>query len=211
MVNLSSGVPLENTGVLECWKLGDQKFKCFTDECISGYKKSFHELIKKAKITLFKQASKPAKVYRNGKTAIVETNRNIIGRLLAISAKGGKIVDFQTALAYPLTSTPLSVSNPDGSHRVTQKSQLVKVLRSYQDNPNVQSNETDASIFVTDFIAQIRVLTKEVPETFEHLAIKILHSIPKGYLRVDIVADTYRASCIKTAEINKRGISSKIT
>ena len=77
---------------------------------------------------------------RNGKTAIVEMNRNIIGKLLAITAKSGKVVDFEAALAYTHTSTPLSLSNPDGSRRVTQKSKLVEVMRLYQDDPGVQSD-----------------------------------------------------------------------
>ena len=94
--------------------------------------------------------------------------------------------------------------------RIIWRKRLIEPPYSYQDDPGVQSDVIDAGIFVLDFIAQIRVLTKEVPETFEHLALKILQSIPEGYTRVDIVADTYRASTIKTAERNKRGMASKI-
>ena len=69
--------------------------------------------------------------------------------------------------------------------------------------------EIDAKLFVVDFIAQIRVITKEVPETYEQLALKVSRSIPKGYERVDLVADCLVS--IKTAERNKRGSSSKVS
>ena len=70
--------------------------------------------------------------------------------------------DFEVALVYPLTSVPLSLSNPDGSRRVTQKSKLMEVLSQYQEENDVVV-EIDAKIVVVDFIAQIRVITKEIP------------------------------------------------
>ena len=54
------------------------------------------------------------------------------------------------------------------------------------------------------------MLAKQVPDTFEHLTLIILSSIPKGYERVDLVADTYRESSIKTSERKIRGMSSKV-
>ena len=55
------------------------------------------------------------------------------------------------------------------------------------------------------------MITKEVPDSYEELAIKLLNSIPKGYRRVDIIADTYRQTSIKSSERNKRGTSTKVT
>ena len=156
----------------------------------------------------FKNAGK-AKVTRNGKTTVIEVNRNAIGKLLAVSTKLENI-DFEVGLAYPLTSVPLSLSNPDGSRRVTEKRKLIEVLSQYQEETDAVV-EIDVKIFVVDFIAQIRVITKEIPETYEQLALKVLQSIPKGYERVDLVADTYRLVSIKIAERNKRGSSSKVS
>ena len=86
------------------------------------------------------------------------------------------------------------------------------MLSQYQDKHETQQLEiTDAQVYVIDFIAQLRVITKEIAETYEQLAIKVLQSIPKGYLRVDLVADTYRMDSIKSAERKKRGSSSKVT
>ena len=211
LFNLSSDVPLQCTDVLSCWEIGQTKFKNFTDESISSKLKPFHDPIKKTKITVFKDMMKLTKVSNNGKPAVIEANRNILGKLLAISAKHEHSIDFEIALSYPLTATPLSLSNPDGSRRVTQKSKFVEILSSYRDEPPAQAEVVDTDVLVIDFIAQVRVITKAVPDTFEDLAINLLQSIPKGYLRVDLVADTYRKASIKTAEKNKRGMTSKVT
>ena len=208
MVNLSSGVPLDDTSVLKCWKIGEQKYKDFVQECLSTNQTAFHESIKINKISLFKQTS--TKISKNRKTATIEVNRNMIGKLLAISAKCEKVIDFEVALSFALTSTPLSLSNPDGTRRVTHKSKQVEIIQCYQDEPSIQRHVNDAATFVVDFIALVRIVTKEVPQTFEDLSLKILGSIPKGYNRVDFVADTYRNASIKTAERNKRGANSKI-
>ena len=151
-----------------------------------------------------------AKVTRNGKTVVIEVNGNAIGKLLAISTKFKKNIDFEVALAYPLTSVPLSLSNPDGSRRVIQKSKLMEVLSQYQEE-NDAVVKIDAKIFVVDFIVQIRVIIKEIPETYEQLALKNLQSIPKGYERVGLVADTYRLVSIKAAKRSKRGSFSKVS
>ena len=71
--------------------------------------------------------------------------------------------------------------------------------------------EIDAKIFVVEFIAQIRVITKKIPETCEQLSRKVLQAIPKGYEGVDLVANAYSLVSIKTAERNERGSSSKMS
>ena len=71
--------------------------------------------------------------------------------------------------------------------------------------------EIDAKIFVVEFIAQIRVITKKIPETCEQLSRKVLQAIPKGYEGVDLVANAYSLVSIKTAERNERGSSSKVS
>ena len=151
-----------------------------------------------------------AKVTRNGKTGVIEINRKAIGKLLAISLKFEQKIDFEVALTYPLTIVPLSLSNPDNSQRVTPKSKLMEVFLQYQEE-NDAVVEIDAKIFVVDFIAQIRVITKKIPETCEQLSLNVLQAIPKGYERVDLVANTYSLVSIKTAERNERGSSSKMS
>ncbi|CAB4002759.1 Hypothetical predicted protein [Paramuricea clavata] len=175
LFNLSSGVPLHCTDVLNCSEIGQLKFEKFTKESISCKLKPFHDPIQKTKITMFKDMTKSTKVDNNGKSLVIEANRNILDR----------------------------------SRLVTQKSKFVEVLSSFNYEPGAQTEMVDADIFVTDFIAQIRIITKAVSDTYEELAINFLQSIPKGYARVDLVADPYRRASIKTAERNKRGVASK--
>ena len=59
-------------------------------------------------------------------------------------------------------------------------------------------------------IAQIRCYIASAPQKFEDLTTKFLQSLPKGYARYDIVADTYRESSIKSVERRKHGISAKL-
>ena len=49
-----------------------------------------------------------------------------------------------------------------------------------------------------------------LPETFERLAWKFISYIPKGYHRVDLLADCYFKNLIKDAERSKRGTSKKV-
>ena len=151
----------------------------------------------------------PQKISKNGKTATI-VNRNMIRNSLATSAKYKKVIDFEVALSFLLTSMPTSLSNPDGTRWITQKSKLVEVILSHQDVTSLQRHTNDAEIFVVNFIALVQILTKEIPETFEDLALKTVGSIPKGYNRVDVIADTYRDASIKTAERNKKVKTSKI-
>ena len=56
---------------------------------------------------MFNQANKRI-LLRNTKKVVktIEINRNIIGRLLAISIRNGKLVDFERAMKYGLTPIP---------------------------------------------------------------------------------------------------------
>ena len=130
--------------------------------------------------------------------------------MLSISAKTQKPIDFATALRYPLYPVPLNLSYPDGSRRETQKSKLLEIIA-----PNVSpisEVEVDRgqAVFIIDMIAQIRVCATNCPETFKEFIIKFLQSFPKGYRRVDIVADTYRITSIKNQERDRRGKGSRV-
>ena len=167
-LNLSSGIPLQSHEILKSYEIDQEKYETFVKECIQENSKSFKDPIQKSKLQTFKNPGK-AKVTRNEKTAVIDVNRNAIRKLLVISTKFEKKIDFEVAL----TSVPLSLSNPDVSWRGTQKSKLMELLSQYQEE-NDSVLETDAKIFVVDFIAQIWVITKEIPETYEQLALKIL-------------------------------------
>ena len=203
---------MQSIDVLDCWQIGNVQFKEFVRKRIVDQVIPFHSPIKKCKIVFFNDTAKCTTITSGNKTAVIQANRNVLSKLLIISTKHEKSVDFEKALAYPLTITPLSLSNPDGTRRTTKKSKLAEVLSAFQEDKNSKTTDIakDADVYVVDFIAQIIVISKNLPETYEQLAISFLRSIPKDYNRVDIIADTYRNDSIKNAERNLRGTSSKI-
>ena len=94
---------------------------------------------------------------------------------------------------------PLSLFNPDGTMKKTNKSQLWKqILALKNDNPQIEPTKSSAAI-VVDLIAIIRSML-QIPSTFEELVFNILSLLPKEYARVDLVADTYLSNSIKNAE-----------
>ena len=143
---------------------------------------------------------------RSGKLKAVEINRNIIGKLLALSARSERLIDFQKALSYPLCSVPLSLANPDRSRRTTQKSKLSDVI--YENSVVLECGDlppkTSVIAYLVDLMALIRTQTR-TPATYEELALQLFMAIPPGYKRIDIVADTYR-----DPERSKRGCSEAI-
>ena len=66
------------------------------------------------------------------------------------------------------------------------------------------------STFVVDLLAAIRMMTN-LPETYEDFSWHFVGTLPKGFQRYDIVADTYRSNSIKGGERNERGSSQRVT
>ena len=162
-------------------------------------------------IQRFKQESI---IKKDSKAKTIEVNRSILGSLIAVSTRTGQVIDFKKALTYPLSSVPLSLANPDGTRRSTAKSKLQSIILDQSSvqisHPRKNSpDKSTVSAFLIDMMASIRTL-KEIPDTYELLTWKFIRSIPSGYDRIDIIADTYREVSIKTAERNKRGESQRI-
>ena len=62
--------------------------------------------------------------------------------------------------------------------------------------------------YIVDLMASLRSMV-QIPENYEELTWK-LFSFPKGFQRVDIVADTYRNVSIKAGEREIRGRREKV-
>ena len=118
---------------------------------------------------------------------------------------------------YPSPPVPLSLANADGTIRKNEKSALMKIL--FENSTLDPTNTLDSTsrlpangsiaAYVVDLMALIRTF-KTYPDTFEALALKVFSSIPKGYRRVDIVADAYLPQSIKSVERDRRGTALKI-
>ena len=142
---------------------------------------------------------------------MVYANRDSISKLLSLSAKFEKPVDFKKASTHPLYPFPLSMAFPDGSKRETQKSKLLQeILPDIPERTGEINIAKEQCVYVVDMIAQLKMCLSMIPDTFEQLILKFVRSLPKGYHRIDIVADTYRNISIKSAERKKRCSSSKV-
>ena len=167
--------------------------------------------MRKVKVPSFQEPTITLK--KNNKDKVVSANSNIISKLLSLSQKFHKPIDFQKALTCPLHPFPLSMAFHDGSKRETQKSKLLQeILPQVDDSENIYDKEDivmSETVYIVDMISQLRVCLSAIPDTFEQLIWRFLQSLPEGYHRVDIVADTYRDKSIKAERI-KRGTSSKV-
>ena len=166
---------------------------------------AFHDAIKRERILNFNSAVK--KTVTKSKQR-VDVNRDILGKLLSVSVKQGRTVDFEKALKYPLGEVPLSLCNADGSMRKTNKSKLLKRILSRVDSSDARDFPKENTALMIDPMALFRTMSS-IPSTFERLAWKVLSLNPKGYRRVDLVADCYFETSIKDAERTKRGTSKK--
>ena len=218
LVSVSSGVPLEAKEaverILSFRKVGEESYNDFKRDRLSRKKIKFHHPIKRNELSLFSNTNKSIEIKTSTKTKVVEFNRNIVGTLLAYSARNEKMIDFEKALEYPLCSIPLSLANLDGSPRSTTKSKLLGVITQKCELPlqhprEIQPPKDSVGAFVVDFMAIVRTIT-EIPDTYEDLAWKLVKMLPLGYSRIDIVCDTHQEKSLKSYERNKRGVSSKI-
>ena len=129
-------------------------------------------------------------VKKNGKEKIIEANQEIIGRLLALSAKHDKLIDFEIALRYSLCPVPLSLTHPDGTRRKMTKSSLMNVVKSYKTSTEEdKSPPKQNAAFLVGLMALIGTVSP-VPVTYAALVKTLVSHLPKGYGRVDIIVDT---------------------
>ena len=184
--------------------------QCFFQNRLLSDEIKFHDTLTRNKLVLFKNCGKKIVVKKDGKLKSIEVNRNIIGNLLALSAKTGQLIDFNKALEFPLCSVDLNLSNPDGSRRSMQKSKLTEII--IQDSTLMETAEfpqkSEAMAYIVDLMVLVRTITN-IPSTYEELTFQLIRLLPTGYKRVDIEADTYREVSITDPERRKRGCANK--
>ena len=102
LYNLSSGVPKES-GVEELLLIeesGSIAATEFLEKRILTSEVNFHDPIRRVETPTFQETSVTLK--KNGSEKIVYANRDIISRLLSLSTRFEKSLDFRYALTYPL-------------------------------------------------------------------------------------------------------------
>ena len=182
LYNLSSGVAIENEEVvreiLNINAKGRELLQEFIDSRYKSNYKAFHDPIPKCNVKLFKNLTKKITVAKGKQTHVAEVNRNILAKLTSLSARTGKVVNFEDALKYPLSSVPLSISFPDGSKRNTEKSNIMDFLELPE--PSCTTLPTTTTDYIIDVMAQIRSVT-QIPSTFEELTLEVFKIHPKEY------------------------------
>lgn len=161
---------------------------------------SFHDPIKKLKLTNF-ASSTLSKVKITGKDVMIKADRNLFTRLLVVAQK--RSMDLRNVFEYSLGPLPWSPASADGSLCKTDKSKLLESLT--KDIEPAEDVPPTAAIIV-DGMAVLQSL-KQVPETFEELALAVFHhAVPKRSIarRVDFVTDRYPEISIKHLERSKR-------
>ena len=205
LYNLSSGVPVDHdlcSSIINLKKVGEDLYKDFVDDRIKSTQIKIHDPITRQKSTVFKNSGKKVTIKVENKQQDVEANRNILAKLLAYSAKTGKVIDFEKALRYPLYPVPLCLAHPDGSRRTTAKSKFMEVILSYC-NSSIDPKELGTRVpkdSVSAYLVDLMALIRTVPglcDTYQELTFKLIDMLPVGYKRIDIVADTYREGSLK--------------
>ena len=213
LYNLSSGVPLHRSiaeSILPVRKVGITKYDESEKSRLISKEKPFHDPIKRNKVKLFKDSTVKNTIKTKDKETIIEVNRNILGKLLSITASSEHNIDFQKVLKYPLSPIPLSLAHPDGSRRTCTKSKLTEIItkHSLQHQPSIYTGE-NVGTYIMDLMATLRTFNA-IPETCELLTWRLFDMLPKGLIRIDIVAGTYEGLSIKTTKRSSRGISRSI-
>ena len=178
-VNFTSGVPVADAvaEILLHVYNGNIHAELFRKKRLVNKTLLFHDLVKRCRFVNFKETSKSVSIRKDYKTLSLKVNRNIIGVLLTYFAKSGKVIDLEKALMYPLAPIPLSITNRDGTRRVTSKSKLLQCIKPLR-NETVLSPKKTITDYIIDLMALIRTL-KYIPTTFEELIWKLL----KPYLQ----------------------------
>jgi len=142
---------------------------------------------------------KPFKAKISGQDIMIKADRNLFARLLIAAQK--RSMDLREMFEYSLGPFPWSLASADGSLCKTDKSKLLESLTK-EIEPVEDVSPTSAMII--DRMAVLHLL-KQVPETFQELALDVFHHARTSLARrIDFVTDRYPEISIKHLERRKR-------
>ena len=199
--------------ILDVRQNGTRMKEEFVRSRITSQTAKFHDTLRICSLKTLKSLDKCVVKLKHVQ-ATVEVNRNILGSLLAFSTANERAIDLTAALTYPLSPIPLSLATGDGYRRETSKSKLTYVLTEGLTLKDSKADDSIKSIkenttFVIDLIAAIRAMTN-LPNTCLEFVWNFVSKLPRGFKRLDIVADTYLENSIKGGERSTRGSSQKV-
>ncbi|CAH1154920.1 unnamed protein product [Phaedon cochleariae] len=179
--------------------IGNEMRTSMINACIEDEDAFHNYTIKRVKINNFASVVKKRKIGIGGKVTEVKFQKDLFGRLLAISLE--KKIDLTKVLTYPLTPVPLSMCQIEGIIHKTDKSALTATLESkVQDHGAPQFID----VKVVDGFFLFHTM-KQVPVTFGNVSLKYLTSVCSAYAsQVLVVFDQYVEPSIKAVERNRR-------
>ena len=189
--------------------MGQALYNDFKKDRLFSTTIKFHDTIKRQKPTLFSDVSKP-KPKKDTNYEVVKANRNVLGKLLTLSANAQQLIDFEAALSFPPYHVSLSLAYPDRTKRSTQKSKLLEIVLEGSSDPVDTHQQREVSTLIIDVIVHYRVISTNLPQIFEEWILRFLQRTQKAYKRINIVADTYRDFSIKSGERLKHGSTVKL-
>lgn len=160
----------------------------------------FEERISQNKISNFVKSNERKKMVVNNKVQEVRLQRDLFGRMLAISKDQN--ANIEKILTYPLTPVSMALCNLDGTICKTEKSALTKCLK-------VESSRSlIPDIIIIDGFYILHCM-KDVPKTFGSISKKLLKTITNNRAsEIHLIFDRYFQPSIKGYERSLRRSSS---
>lgn len=177
----------------------DQKLN-FITECSTAPGR-FEKAIKRNKILNFASecTSKVVMSKDKKKTVLLKMERDIFGRLLAISIN--KKINLEYCLTFPLAPMPPALFSCAGEMFKTAKSTLAKVLKSNTD----MVQPTNINVEIIDGFYFLHLIGSSMPQTFDKVAESILIKMcSTTAAEIHLVFDRYLSPSIKDSERHHR-------
>ena len=198
IVSFSSGVAANSDvehGLPNAEKVGQAQLEEFVSLRIELNKVRFYERIKKKKLLTFDATVKKCVVKVKGNIIAIKADRETCARLLIIQGSRGN--NIREVLQYELSSTLLSLANPDATLRKTVKSKLFQFLVQSITTVLTYPNNTPA-------IFDGMVLLKKFPlslKTFGKVSDYLLKKIVNSSYRISLfITDHYLPNSIKSMD-----------
>ena len=148
--------------------------------------------------TGLKKKVKPSKA-----VTVLKQDRQAFGTLLS------KSVDLEEAFAYPVTSVPLSIANPDSTIRQSSKHLLRNHL--IEESHSLALTSPSHCRWIIDGMAAMRSL--KAKETYSKWFMSLLSCIKPAddpaAISIEMINDTYRRNSVKSGTRSNRGESLK--
>ena len=191
-------------------KRGEEAFEKFKSTRLSSTIQSacFYDRMPKLQLKNCSDMSKGKKVSFSGRELTLKADRGLFAKMAVIAQK--RNLNMRYIFTFPLGPIPLSLGNPDGSLRKTQKSSLMEVLtKDFSPLDTIPPH----SALVIDGMSIVQKVV-HAPDTFGQLGEKLLSNIlaeGRAHGRIDVVFDVYREMSIKNSERSRRTNSKKTT